>query len=197
MKKSVADTNQDRLDFLKARFEYCKDLFYKIEENNDKLENKMKFLTSFMVIFLSAIILNISSLEKLESTISLKSNFVLNTALRSDYILITVFFLASVFCVFMAIKIRTYDELYPQNFSLKFLFPGTDFFINEDEEVTNLKDEKILNSFYYSMTKQIIHAIDNNSQILKRKAKWFHFSWIALLCSIFLICISLIIVLFY
>jgi hypothetical protein len=184
-----------RLGFLKARFEYCKEIFYKMYDDNEKLENKMKLLTSFMVIFLSAIILNISGIEKLKGIISTKSDLSINLILRLDYIFITMLFLYSIFCIFMSLKISFFQEIYPRNFSEKFLFPNTKYFMNEDEEVTGLKDEEILKSFYYTMSKVIINSITTNSNILNRKAKWFQYSLNSLLLSIFMICISLIIVL--
>lgn len=187
-------TDSKHLEFQKARFDYCKEIYYKLIESKEKLENKAKILLSLIGLFLSAIILNLQKIEELKR-ISLNNNSsIMNQTIMILFLVAGFCYLISLVCIFLSLKIRSFDEIYPEKLSEKFLFKGSDYFINEDNDYSSVTDRNILNNFYYTMTFVITHSIEKNSQLLQSKAKWFDYSWYSLLVTIFLICLISIIV---
>lgn len=187
-------TTDNRLDFLKARFDYCKEIHYKLMEDKEKLDNKVKLLMSLITLFLSAIILNIAKIEKFKEAILNKDLISINYLISIILILAVIIYLTLIVCIFMSFKIRSFDEIYPKQFSEEFLFKGTKYFRNEDGQESELMDKDALNNFYYTMTLVITHSVETNSKLLNDKAKWFDYSWQLLLVTIFLIYIDLVLI---
>lgn len=183
---------KDELEFYRVRFEYCKDIYHRLTERKDKIENKAKLLLSVMGIFLSAIILNIEKLDTLRTFLSQGNIFIIQRFVPIVLFLTIGFFLFSIIGVFNCIRNRTYHNIYPENFASKFLFSDSEYFINEELKVTSLNDDTALSNFYFTMTSVIILSTENNAIIVNNKAKWFHYAWISLLITLFLTCISLI-----
>lgn len=179
------------LDFLKARFDYCKEIHYKLMEDKEKLENKVKLIMSLITIFLSAIILNITKIKEIKEVIFNEDSVIINSIILIISLLAVLIYFSSIVCIFMSFRIRSFDEIYPEKFSEKFLFKGTQYFLNEDNEKVRLTDKNILNNFYYTMTLVITNSVEKNSKLLNNKAKWFDYSWQLLLIIIFLMYIDL------
>lgn len=193
----MAKIENNRTEFLKERFIYCKEIYYNQVERREKIENKTKLLFSFVILLLSAMIFNIPKIIELKIFVSAFKSVYLVYSIQTISIITILFYFISIVCIFISIKIQSFDEIFPQNFSEKFLFRGSEYFLDEEEKIVHLEDNKMLEHFFYTMTKVIIHTIEFNLNLLNNKAKWFDYSWQSLLFSMVLLCFNLFIIILF
>jgi len=164
LRRSNTQTRAEhRLDFERARFEYCAQLFGNEEKRKETLEKKGQFYLSFVTIFLGAVFLKLDRLNSVKDILG-KGNLVL-LGKFSMYFLLTVLLLsiiAALISVLKCMQIREYSRGCPKSLEDS-IFIDLAPTVGRDNE-----------SFFKERAIDYAIALEINRKINSNKATWLN-----------------------
>jgi hypothetical protein len=150
--------NNNNLELARAKYEYCAELFKQESENFEYLEKKAQFFSSFIAIYLGALVLNMDFMILIKEIIA---NGALGLFIYIFYLLLVTLVL-SVFIALVALArvvgVQYWKTGYPDNLAYSLYAPNSSL-LQENDELN------FLNEMGYRYTL----AIEHNRKIIENK----------------------------
>lgn len=163
------------LDFERARYSYCKELFDKEVSRKEMLEKKAQYYLTLITLFLGAIFLNLKSFSEFLKIMSM-SKPLTQQAIYIILIFLCTSLLFSLFTILQSIRLRKWKSGYLSN-AFKVLFSPDSKCLVDCSEIVLLQSSSL----------EYILAWEHNKQINDLKAKWTEHSSRLLLFAILMI----------
>lgn len=176
--------DQERLNFEKARYLYCKELFEQCVAMKEMNEKKVQFYFAFISVFIVALFSNFSDYKKFLAPLNNQTKlcpwiFFLLVAL----LFLFIFF--SLVSVLQSMRMHKWRGSFPPN-TYSFLFSPSEHFLKEKTEQDLLE----------ALAKQYTLAWEYNLSINMKKSKWAQISFFFVFSSIFIFFILIVILVY-
>ena len=161
----------DLVEFDRARYEYCKEMFERDRERKNNLENKAQIVLSLTTLLVAAIFLNVDVLGSLRKSFAIQS-LPVQLTIVSILLGLGVSLAATLYFVLRSIELQSYKSEHPKHL-VTFLFAP-------DKPITMSQDPAL---FYQEAAERYAIALEINTAINDEKAKWVRYSWYSILSA--------------